>query len=155
MTSAIDWHVGTRAALRPLFELADDSQSQLDEYLELGRVLVAVQGPTVVGHLQLVPTTQPGEIELKSMAVVAARRGTSVGRALVTTALERCRAEGWVRMLVGTGAADVGNLRFYQRMGFRMLCVERDAFTPATGYPDPIVIDGIQLLDRVWLSQDL
>jgi GNAT superfamily N-acetyltransferase len=155
LTSEIDWHVGARAALRPLFELADDSQSQLDEYLELGRVLVAVRGPTVLGHLQLVPTTQPGEIELKSMAVVAAQRGTGVGRALVTTALERCRAEGRVRMLVGTGAADVGNLRFYQRLGFRMLSVERDAFTPATGYPDPVLIDGIQLLDRVWLSQDL
>ena len=58
-------------------------------------------------------------------------------------------------MLVATGAADVGNLRFYQRMGFRLLSVERDAFTPATGYPTPIVIDGIPLRDRVWLSQDL
>jgi hypothetical protein len=32
--------------------------------------------------------------------------------------------------------------------------VDRDAFTPATGYPDPIMIDGIPLMDRVWLSQD-
>jgi hypothetical protein len=52
-------------------------------------------------------------------------------------------------------AADVGILRFYQRLGFRLLSIERDAFTPATGYPDAIVIDGIPLRDRVWLSQDL
>ena len=58
-------------------------------------------------------------------------------------------------MVVSTAAADTGNLRFYQRVGFRLLAVDRDAFTPATGYPDPIVIDGIRLLDRVWLSRDI
>ena len=58
-------------------------------------------------------------------------------------------------MVVATAAADVGNLRFYQRCGFRFAAVERDAFVPATGYPEPIVIDGIPLLDRVWLDQDL
>jgi hypothetical protein len=58
-------------------------------------------------------------------------------------------------MVVGTAAADIGNLRFYQRTGFRLLAIDRDAFTAATGYPDAIVIDGIPLLDRVWLSKDL
>ena len=32
VTAQIDWHSGPRAELRPLFELADDSRSQLDEY---------------------------------------------------------------------------------------------------------------------------
>jgi HD-GYP domain-containing protein (c-di-GMP phosphodiesterase class II) len=35
-------------------------------------------------------------------------------------------------MVVSTAAADVGNLRFYQRLGFRMHAVERDADTVAT-----------------------
>jgi hypothetical protein len=56
---------------------------------------------------------------------------------------------------LGTAAADVGNLRFYQRLGFRMVEVERNAFTAADGYPDGIVIDGIPLRDRVWLTLDL
>ena len=155
MTVEIESHVGPRAELRPLFELAEDSQAQLARYLELGRVLVAVGGSEMLGHLQLVPTTRPGEIELKNMAVVPEQRGTGVGRALVASALRASAEEGCSRMLVATGAADVGNLRFYQRVGFRLLSVERDAFTPATGYPNPIVIDGIPLLDRVWLSHDL
>ena len=155
MTVEIDWHAGPRAELRPLFELAEDSKAQLDQYLELGQVLVAVGGAAVVGHLQLVPTTRDGEIELKNMAVVPEQRGTGIGRALVASALRASAEEGRSRMLVATGAADVGNLRFYQRVGFRLLSVERDAFTSATGYPNPSVIDGILLLDRVWLSQDL
>jgi GNAT superfamily N-acetyltransferase len=134
MIDIIDWHAGPRAELRPLFELADDSSSQVDRALELGRVLVARRGPAVLGHLQLVPTTRSGEIELKKMAVVPERRGTGVGRELVVSAVVRCGAEGWSRMVVATAAADVGNLRFYQRLGFRLLSVERDAFTPATGY---------------------
>jgi hypothetical protein len=43
-----------------------------------------------------------------------------------------------------------------QRNGpFRMRSIERDAFTPATGYPDGIDIDGIPLRDRGWLDHDL
>jgi hypothetical protein len=50
---------------------------------------------------------------------------------------------------VATAAADVGNLRFYQRQGFRIRPAERDAFTAATGYPPGLQIDGIALRDRV------
>jgi hypothetical protein len=50
-------------------------------------------------------------------------------------------------------AADTGNLRCYQRQGFRMRTVERDAFTPATGYPPGVLIDGVELRDRVWLDR--
>jgi GNAT superfamily N-acetyltransferase len=151
----IEWYAGAREQLRPLFELAEDSASQLDEYVDLGRVLVARQGSRPVGHLQLVPTAHPGEVELKNMAVEPRLQGTGVGRALVEKAIRDSRADRWQVMTVATAAADVGNLRFYQRVGFRMLSVERDAFTPATGYPDPIHIDGIPLRDRVWLSQQL
>jgi hypothetical protein len=62
-------------------------------------------------------------------------------------------AEAVTTILVATAAADIGNLRFYQRQGFRMRSVERDAFTPATGYPLGLRIDGIELRDRVWLDR--
>jgi GNAT superfamily N-acetyltransferase len=151
----IDWYDGDREALQPLFAYAEDSAAQLDEYLPLGRVLVARRAGTVVGHLQLVPTSEPGEIELKNMAVCPEQRGTGVGRALVEDAVARCTEEGWPRLVVATAAADIGNLRFYQRVGFRMRSVERDAFTPESGYPELIDIDGIPLLDRVWLAREL
>ena len=40
----------------------------------------------------------------------------------------------------------------YQRLGFRMRSVERDAFTPANGYPPGLEVGGIELRDRVWLD---
>jgi ribosomal protein S18 acetylase RimI-like enzyme len=151
----IDWFDGDRNTLRHLFEEAEDSAAQLDGYLDAGRVLVARVGAEVVGHLQLVPTADEGEVELKNMAVRSGQRSIGIGRALVRRALRSGAEEGVIRMLVATAAADIGNLRFYQRCGFRIHAVERDAFTPATGYPEPIDIGGIPLLDRVWLSQDL
>ena len=56
---------------------------------------------------------------------------------------------------MATASADVRNLRFYQRLGFRMRAIDRDAFTAATGYRPGIKLDGIELRDRVWLDMRL
>jgi hypothetical protein len=73
----------------------------------------------------------------------------------VAAAIELARSRSTQRITVATGAADTGNLRFYQRVGFRMCAIERDVFVPANGYPDEILVDGIVLRDRVWLDLDL
>jgi len=148
----VELHTGPRDDLRGLFELAEDSPAELDSYLDAGRVLVALSGQEVIGHLQLVDTDRPGRVELKNMAVREAVQGRGVGARLVDAALGLAAAGSATEMVVATAAADVGNLRFYQRLGFRMRSVERDAFTPETGYPEPIEIDGIPLRDRVWLD---
>ncbi len=156
--TVIEWYAGDRQPLRPSFELAEDSRVQLDGYLQLGRVLVARADDTddrVVGHLQLVPTSVVGEIEIKNMAVLPEYRGSGIGRTLIAEAVRRSSDEGLSRMLVATAAADVGVLRFYQRAGFRLQRVVRDAFTASTGYPEPILIDGIPLRDQVWLDREL
>jgi ribosomal protein S18 acetylase RimI-like enzyme len=152
--AAVRWHDAERAALRPLFALADDSAAQLDRSMDAGRVLVAVDDDEVVGHLQLVDHAgaDRGAIEITNMAVAEDRQGQGLGRALVERAIAEARAAGAATLLVATATADVGNLRFYQRLGFRLLRVERDAFTAAEGYADDSVIDGIPLRDRVWLS---
>jgi ribosomal protein S18 acetylase RimI-like enzyme len=151
----IEWYDGDRDLLRALFEEAEDSPAQLDAYLHDGTVLVARLGDGIVGHLQLVDTQEDGEVELKNMAVTAAARGTGIGRLLVDRAVSALQAEGQRRLVVATAAADVGNLRFYQRCGFRFSRVEHDVFGPAAGYADDLVIDGIPLRDEVWFEQRL
>jgi GNAT superfamily N-acetyltransferase len=138
--------------LRPLFELAEDSTSQLDAYLGRATVLVAAVGDEVIGHLQLVDTDEPAHAELKNMAVVPAFQRRGIGRQLVQAAIAQAIADGRSTIRVATAAADCGNLRFYQHQGFRLRSVDRDAFSPATGYPVDVVIDGVVLRDRVWLD---
>ena len=146
----IEIYDGPRDGVRALFELAEDSATELDSYLQLGRVLVAVTvNGEIVGQLQLVDIDYR-RVELKNMAVAEARQGRGIGRALVHAAVDLVEAEGYTVLVVATAAADIGNLRFYQRLGFRMRSIEPDAFTTATGYPPGIRIDGIDLRDRVW-----
>jgi predicted N-acetyltransferase YhbS len=151
----IDWYAGPRSDLRSSFHLAESSDEQLDSYLGLGRLLVARRDGAVIGHLQLTPTDDGSVLEIKNMAVVESEQGKGIGRTLIERAVATASRERIARIVVATGAADVGNLRFYQRCGFRMLSVEQDAFTPETGYPRPILIDGIELRDRVWFSREL
>jgi GNAT superfamily N-acetyltransferase len=150
----LEWYDGDREAIRHLFEEAESSREQLDSYFWLGRVLVAWAADRPVAHLQLVDIDR-AIVELKNMAVLAEFRRTGLGRRLVDEAVRDSTSRGFTRMTVSTGAADSGNLRFYQRCGFRMTSVEPDAFTPATGYPEPILIEGVELRDRVWFAMDL
>jgi predicted N-acetyltransferase YhbS len=149
----VEWYTGDRASLRELFALAEDSAAELESYLHTGRVLVAVRAAEVVGHLLLVDAGPPGELEIKNMAVRGSLQGRGIGARLVRAALDAAAVAASTRIVVATAAADTGNLRFYQRQGFRMRCVERDAFTPAAGYPPGLRVDGIELRDRVWLDQ--
>lgn len=151
----VELHGGPRDALRALFELAEDSAVALDAYLDAGDVLVALDKDVVVGHLQLVDTSDPHTSEIKNMAVVPSSRGSGVGRQLVAAAVSLAGERGRRILVVGTAAADVGNLRFYQRVGFRLRSVERDAFTDATGYASQTSDEGIALRDRVWLDLEL
>ena len=148
-------HAGSREPLRALFALAEDSPEQLAAYLDLGEVLTASNADGVLGHIQIIDTEQPDQLEIKSMAVDPGVQGRGIGRALVEAALELARDQGRCKVVVATASADTGNLRFYQRLGLRLERVVPDAFTPATGYPAGIEIDGIPLRDQVWLSINL
>jgi ribosomal protein S18 acetylase RimI-like enzyme len=130
---------------------ADDSSMAIDSYIALGEVFVARRAGRIVGHIQLL--ARGADWEIKSIAVIEAERARGVGGALVGDALHRAFSEGAGRVRVGTATADLANLRFYQRLGFRAHRVERDAFTPSRGYRN-LKVDGIPIRDRVWLTLD-
>lgn len=146
----IAWHDGPRAPLRHLFELADDSAGQIDSYMERGRVLVARNDANeIIGHAQLVPADRPDAVELTSIAVLPDFRRRGIGRALVARVLAVCSGEGIRAVTVTTATADIDNIRFYQRCGFRASSIERDAFTEAKGYPPGLAADGIPVRDSI------
>ena len=151
----IETYQADRGALLPLFTLADDSAAQIAGYIALGEVLVARDGDAIVGHALIISADDAGVFELKSMAVDAARQGEGIGRALVEAAVAFCSERHGRRLVVSTAAADTGNLRFYHKQGFRMERIVRDAFGPATGYAEGLLVDGIPLLDQVFLDRDL
>jgi GNAT superfamily N-acetyltransferase len=141
-----------RSLLLPLFDLADDSRAEIYSYISRGEVLVARDGDTVIGHLQILETDAAGVFELKSVAVEARRQGQGTGRSLVEAAIIHCRVRNGYRLIVSTATVDIGNLRFYQRLGFRMYRIVQDAFRPEDGYAEGVLVDGIPLRDQVFLE---
>src|SRR5262249_53579282 len=109
----ISWHRGPRHTLRDLFALADDSSPQIDRYIDLGRLLgVEDAHGEIVGHLQLIPSTDPDVIEIKSLAVRTDVQRRGYGSRLVSEALDWCRNLGARAVTVTTAVADVSNIRF-------------------------------------------
>lgn len=94
--------------------------------------------------------------ELTELAVASELRGQGVGRAIIGWLLGEARRRGMRAMLVGTTNAAIGNIRFYQRCGFRMHEVRRDYF----GYYErfgggPTFEGGIQVRDMLVFRYDL
>ena len=149
-SGVILWHEGRRTPLRHLFELADDSSTQIDSYIDLGRVLVARNARgEILGHIQLIPTASADTVELNSIAVREDHQRTGIGRRLVDRALAICREESVQTVTVTTATADLDNVRFYQRCGFRATTIERDVFTEAEGYPPQLEANGIPVRDSI------
>ena len=96
-----------------------------------------------------------GSVELKAVAVDAARQGQGVGSRMLRDVLAVLRARGVGRVLVGTASAGVGQLAYYQKAGFRLLRIERDYFRPDRGYPEGLAENGIPVRDMVWMDQQL
>ena len=151
----ISWYRSGRRELWELFALAEESPAVIEELIDLGSVLVASLDGEIVGCLQLLDPREDGEIEIAILAVAEDHQGGGIGTALVERAIAEARNQDLDTVRVGTSSADISNLRFYQRRGFRMLAIERDAFTPADGYPEGSETDGLPLRDRVWLTLDL
>jgi GNAT superfamily N-acetyltransferase len=153
----IERYTGPHRGLEWSFRLAEDSDEALTAYLDLGVVWVArTDDGQVVGHLQTVARVDESADdtwEVINTAVVESHRGHGVGRALLERAVAEARAAGVRRIVLATATADVGNLRVYQRCGFRMTRIVQDAFAPEAGYPPGLEVDGIPLLDQVWFER--
>jgi len=138
----------------PLFSEADDSESQIATYNQLGEILVALEDGNVLGHVQIVETDQSGTLEIKSIAVRQDRRSEGIGAALIQAAVGRCRDQGAGLVCLATAAASTDALKFYQRQGFRIRRVIRDYYSATRGYRR-LLVNGIPLLDEVILDLEL
>ncbi|NMN97244.1 GNAT family N-acetyltransferase [Antrihabitans stalactiti] len=125
---------GDHRDLERSFRLAEDSDTKLDEYIDSGRVWVAVtEQAEVVGHIHAVASVDGSTWEVVNTAVVEDRQGIGIGRRLLERAVDEAKSSGANRVELATATADIGNLRFYQRCGFRMSRIVRDAFGPHSG----------------------
>jgi ribosomal protein S18 acetylase RimI-like enzyme len=149
-----------RRAFMDLLLLADESPEQVAGYIDLGTLYIAREGDddndaAAAGLALVIPDGDGTEAELKSVAVREDRQGRGIARAMLAEVIDRQRRAGVRRMTVATGTSSLGPLALYQKLGFRLLRVDRDFFSPERGYPDEIWENGIRLRDMVWLDLEL
>jgi ribosomal protein S18 acetylase RimI-like enzyme len=145
----------------PLLLDADPSRELIDTYIHQSTVMGLVEGDAAMASevqsltiaVVVLMEREPQVVEVMNMAVAPSYQGKKLGKLLLAAAMERSRQQGYKRMLVGTGTAGIGQLAFYQKMGFRLESIDRDYFV--RNYPEPIYENGIWCRDRVLLSLDL
>ena len=132
----------------PLLLLGDEQESQIDRYLDRGRLFVLAD-PQPVGVCVL--TREPGGVaEIQNLAVAPEHQRRGYGRALVEYAAQAARPAH--TLLACTGDSPL-TLPFYEACGFFRSHVVPDYFL--RHYDHPIYEGGVRLRDRVVLIRPL
>lgn len=144
-----------RDAYLPLLRLADDSEAQIRSYYQTGDLYAFDdESPQTLGMVLVIPRAM-GEAELKAVAIEPAHQGRGIGQQMIKALLAELHRAGLSRVIVGTGNCAIGQLAFYQKLGFRLFTIERDFFSEERGYPNGILENGIPLRDMVWMDLQL
>lgn len=101
----------------------------------LSRTLVATEGPggAVIGFLLLHGV--PPEMEILSIAVARARRGSGIGRALLDKAMARLAAEGITTLFLEVEDGNTPAINLYQKTGFLEIGRRPGYYRDASGKP--------------------
>lgn len=131
-----------------LLLLADEQEEMIDRYLDKGQMFVLYDNDAKCEAVVVELNTH--ECELKNIATYPLEQGKGYGRAMVAYLLAKYLGK-YKTMYVGTGDVPKA-LRFYENCGFRESHRVKNFFTD--NYDHPIIEDGIQLRDMVYLRAD-
>ncbi len=132
----------------PLLLEADPEIRAVERYLDKGEMYVLLESGRAVSEIVLYQRAD-GHIEIKSLATDADARGKGYAGELIRHAIRLC-APRYRRMYVGT---DRSMIPYYEKFGFLPDYVEPNFFVD--NYEDPIIVDGVQLIDMQYLSMEL
>ena len=138
--------------LIPLLLQAEESESALRWGLKnlVDAVYYAEQDGALVGAATMQWRNDPCEI--MELAVAPDRQGQGIGRQIVAWLIDEAKKRGKSAVQVGTANASIGNIAFYQKLGFRMDHVRKDYFWY---YREPHYENGIRIRDMLVFRYDL
>lgn len=131
-----------------LLLLADPSRQLIQHYIKDALVLGWKDADLLMGVVVVAPIAS-NSWEIKNLAVSPASQGKGLGTALLLAAIDTCRTRGAREIWIGTGNSSIGQLRLYQKIGFRMREIDFDFFV--RNYDEEIVENGIRCRDMIRL----
>jgi len=132
-----------------LLLLADEQEDMIDKYLERGTLFALYDDDL---KSTCVVTDEGNEIfEIQSLATYPQFQKRGYARCLIDHVCEYYKDKG-TTMIVGTGDTPV-IIPFYENSGFVLSHRIENYFIEH--YHEPIIEDGVQLIDKVYLKRDL
>lgn len=134
----------------PLLLLADEQEDMIDQYLDIGRMFVFVDGDSVIAEC-VVTDERDGILEIKNLAVVPSEQMKGYGRAMIDFLADRFRNR-YPILQVGTGDSPL-TVPFYEKCGFERSHSVKNFFID--NYDHPIYECGVRLTDMVFLRKKM
>lgn len=131
-----------------LLLLADEQERMIEKYLERGEMFALYDGD--LKSICVVTRENDDVFELKNLATYEKYQGQGYGSSLINYIFEYYKGK-CKRMFVGTGDSS-WTITFYERCGFSFSHRVENFFTH--NYDHPILDNGIQLKDMVYLKKD-
>ena len=132
-----------------LLLLADESEAMIDRYLERGEMFALYDNG--LKSICVVTRESSDTCELKNIATYEKWHGMGYGSKLIQY-ISAFYKDKYNTMIVGTGDVH-SSKRFYEKNGFCISHRVRNFFTD--NYDHPIIEDGVQLVDMVYLKKEL
>ncbi|KRM11477.1 GNAT family N-acetyltransferase [Lentilactobacillus farraginis] len=133
-----------RMTLLPLLLVGDEDKEKVMGYLNLGKIFVAKIQSKIVAALLMI-FDDKGNAEIKNISVLPKYQGNGIGTQLISFVVSKS-PKSLEQLIVGTGDADIQNIYFYLKNGFRFYGIRKNFFKE---YARPIVSNGITLQDMV------
>ncbi|CAM4407363.1 hypothetical protein F901_01180 [Acinetobacter dispersus] len=133
--------------LKTLLLEADPSWAEIETYLFDAKVFVILNDQAQI-IAQLCLLEMDDQAEIKNLTVADGYQGQGLAKALIQHVIESSKQLNTHTLWVKTGNSSLNQLALYQKCGFRLSHIERDAFKD---YPEPIYENGIACLDQVVL----
>ncbi len=141
---------GDRRKYMPLLLLADEQESMVEKYIGRGEMYLLEEKGEVCGQC-IVTDEGDGIAEIKSLSVHEKHQRKGYARSLIEFAAKQY-ADGHSVLQVGTGDSPL-TVPFYERCGFVRSHIVKNFFIDY--YDHPIIEDGVQLKDMVYLRRRL
>ncbi|NLD58597.1 MAG: GNAT family N-acetyltransferase [Clostridiales bacterium] len=132
-----------------LLLLADEQENMIEKYLYRGEMFALYDDD--LRAIAVVTDEGGGDFEIKNIATVPAYQRMGYGKALIEHIVRQHRESGRT-LYVGTGDSPL-TLGFYGRCGFVHSHTVKNFFVD--NYDRPIVEDGKQLVDMIYLKREL
>lgn len=131
--------------------LADEEEHMIDRYLDRGDLFV-LYDENEKKSICVVTHEEEGIYELKNLATYPAFHRLGYARYLVKYILNFYKSKNATSIMVGTGY-NTSTVIFYKKCGFIESHIIKNFFTD--NYSKPIIDDGKQLIDMIYLKKDI